>query len=458
MIMKKNIQRIILSLLGLGMIISCSHDGPSLVDRPESIVILEAPNAPLLFLEETWNGHNETLYRYFLDENVAVYYPETVTEDIMWPYLFASNVWAEVVSSYDGFEDDILHVVLHTDELEPFAINKYNSDPEAHIIDLSILSEEDNSNERDAIIRKVSKIVETAAFGIDGSPASEVWKQQWMEIFLYSTYLNLGMEEDAQRIMDANLGVASNFPVENTFWFKDWFFPLYENYGEGVVLNNFFRSLSQHFPVIEGAYERDLTLGEFVHFWSGAAGEDVQPIAEEAFGWNDEYQEQLIQARTDFPNVNYDFPATSEIVDVTEGAIVTVSNEHPNGSDSEFGSSNIADNNYSSKYWIQEYNTNLWMQYELPQAELIDRYELTAGNDVPPRDPRSWTLMGSNDGETWVELDRQEEISWERSERKEFLIENNDTEYKYYRINVFKNNGGGWFQVTEWRLRRFQLI
>lgn len=455
--MKKNIQKIILSLLVLGITLSCSHDGPSLVDRPDSVVILEAPNAPPLFLEESWNGHEGKLFRYFLDDNVAVYYPETVTEDISWPYLFASNVWSQVRSSFTGFNDDILHVVLHKDDVNSFAVNKYNNEAGVHIIDLTLASEEDNTSDRDAIIKEISKIVETSAFGIDRSPASIIWMDQWEKFFLYNTYIDLGLEEDAQRVLDANLNVASNFPVENTFWIRDWFYPLYQEYGEAVVLNNFFRSLSQHFFIIEGAYERDLTFGEFVHFWSGAAGEDIQPIAEEAFGWNDDFQQQLIQARTDFPNVNYPFEPTSEIVDVTTGAVVSVNYERPEGQNSQFGSINIADNDYSSKYWIQEYHKDLYIQLELPQAELVDRYQLTSGNDVPPRDPKSWTFMGSNDGQNWVELDKQEGIMWDRSETKEFLIDN-ETAYKYYRLQVFENNGGGWFQVTELRLLRFQLI
>ncbi|WP_328564964.1 hypothetical protein [Streptomyces coelicoflavus] len=46
-------------------------------------------------------------------------------------------------------------------------------------------------------------------------------------------------------------------------------------------------------------------MGEFVHFWSGAAGTDLSGRAETAFGWTDAYEPQLRRARLDYPGLPY---------------------------------------------------------------------------------------------------------------------------------------------------------
>ena len=43
---------------------------------------------------------------------------------------------------------------------------------------------------------------------------------------------------------------------------------------------------------------------------------------------------------------------------------------------------------------------------QLPEAQTVNSYAFTSGDDVPDRDPRSWVLEGSADGKTWVEVDR----------------------------------------------------
>lgn len=42
---------------------------------------------------------------------------------------------------------------------------------------------------------------------------------------------------------------------------------------------------------------------EFLHFWNGAAGADLQPLAEEAFGWPVEWETQLENAKETFPGI-----------------------------------------------------------------------------------------------------------------------------------------------------------
>ena len=93
-----------------------------------------------------------------------------------------------------------------------------------------------------------------------------------------------------------------------------------------------------------------------------------------------------------------------------------------------------------------------WMMWKMDREFIATYYTLTSGNDAPERDPKNWILEGSNDGENWTELDRQDEVKFNsRFERKIFLI-NNTTPYSHYRLNVSAYNGSNLFQLDEWTL------
>jgi hypothetical protein len=94
---------------------------------------------------------------------------------------------------------------------------------------------------------------------------------------------------------------SDNFPRANTHWFRDWFYPIYNSYGGSQVLNRFFSLLAQYFPKNGNNYSRGMNWGEFVHFWSGAAGVNLKSLATTAFGWPAQYETQFNQARIDFP-------------------------------------------------------------------------------------------------------------------------------------------------------------
>ena len=95
------------------------------------------------------------------------------------------------------------------------------------------------------------------------------------------------------------------FPGPKTHWFRDWFYPLWRDHGGAAVMSRFFGLCARDFPSSGGKYTRDMNWGEFVHFSSGAAGVDLQPLATEAFGWSLDWQAELEAARTAFPRITY---------------------------------------------------------------------------------------------------------------------------------------------------------
>ena len=48
-----------------------------------------------------------------------------------------------------------------------------------------------------------------------------------------------------------------------------------------------------------------MNFGEYIHFMSGAAGKDLRPLAEKAFGPSSERDAQLAKAKSEFSNVTY---------------------------------------------------------------------------------------------------------------------------------------------------------
>ncbi len=142
--------------------------------------------------------------------------------------------------------------------------------------------------------------------------------------------------------------------------------------------------------------------------------------------------------------------------DVTAQATLTVSNENAAGSTSTEGSSHLVDNDYTTKFYTAGFNTtSFWMQLAFPAPQALSAYTLTSGNDSPERDPYTWQLQGSDDGQTWITLDsRSSYLFSARYQTVKFELNQPDnTSHKIYRLLVAQNNGGGAkFQMEEWRM------
>jgi hypothetical protein len=278
--------------------------------------------------QEHWFEHNQLLNRKFYDNDVAVYYDNDVSSSVTWPYTFVGDVWRYVKNVYGSFgSDPHLFAIYHT--------NKYSGGHPSTYFDAS----HDNRNvidvgpgpwtsggtggDLDITTHEVAHIVEGASKGIHGSPAFPIWgDSKWAEIFIYDVYLKLGKTSEATRWYNQMQSSTATFPVAGTHWFRDWFYPIYNNYGGTQVLNRFFTMLAQYFPKNGNSYSRDMNWGEFIHFWSGAAGVSLKPLATAAFGWTTDFETQFNQARIDFPFA-YGTGVASVYKDCNYGGYVT---------------------------------------------------------------------------------------------------------------------------------------
>jgi hypothetical protein len=137
----------------------------------------------------------------------------------------------------------------------------------------------------------------------------------------------------------------------------------------------------------------------------------------------------------------------------------TITAQYPNTNANE-DYPRLIDNNFQTKYY-RSGRTNLWVQYQSTVAAIVTYYTITSANDVPARDPKDWTLAGSNDGVNWTTIDtRLGETFAARFGKKTYLINNNMTAYSYYRLTITANNGQTGTQFAEWELfeRRQQTI
>jgi len=109
------------------------------------------------------------------------------------------------------------------------------------------------------------------------------------------------------------------------------------------------------------------------------------------------------------------------------------------------------DGDSGTKYCTK--SPTMWIQYAFDTGKKrITAYAITTANDHPERDPKDWTLQGTNDGETWDVVDRRpgEKFS-DRFQRRRFEV-TKPGDYAVYKLDVTKNHGENTSQLSELEL------
>ncbi len=120
----------------------------------------------------------------------------------------------------------------------------------------------------------------------------------------------------------------------------------------------------------------------------------------------------------------------------------------------EEGKSMLFDRKFSTKFLTDNKATDtspVVVAFELDTARVLGVYSLTSANDENERDPRKWTLYGSANGSDYTELDTRSDSFSERGQTKSYTVENT-TAYKYYKLEITQNGGGGMTQLADLRL------
>lgn len=115
------------------------------------------------------------------------------------------------------------------------------------------------------------------------------------------------------------------------------------------------------------------------------------------------------------------------------------------------GPSNAFNNN-QEKWCVNK--TAAWIQYQYADnaRRKVTAYSITSGNDAPGRDPRDWRLLGSNDGQTWTEVDARKDEDFSQRWEKRLFVAKAPGEYNGYRLDIQKNHGDVSTQIAEMEL------
>ncbi|GAA0806245.1 discoidin domain-containing protein [Spirilliplanes yamanashiensis] len=303
---------------------------PSIVP-PVSAAPCHGDAPPLLtdFLQ----GHGHPLTRAACNADVAVYHDAALAAvpagQTAWATAFTTDVWRYMKDAYGscavprpacerfGEPRPLLALFHRTAGAGAGGTIRYRFDAATGnraTIDVAAGSWADSAMLRDVITHEACHHAEFDGQGVLDSPAFTVWgDSKWAEFCVYDFYVNTGRQADAERVRaDFGAGRDALPPGAGpSAWFRDWFLPLWrDGGGRPDVMRRFFELTAEHFPRREygggayAAYTRRMTAGEYVHFTSAAAGQDLSGRAAAAFGTGFD-RAQFERARRDFPALTY---------------------------------------------------------------------------------------------------------------------------------------------------------
>lgn len=118
-----------------------------------------------------------------------------------------------------------------------------------------------------------------------------------------------------------------------------------------------------------------------------------------------------------------------------------ISGQYPTFIDGE-GVGELFDDSLQSKYLSKQ--KQAWVQFESPKAEVVRAYSLTSASDAPARDPVSWSLLASTDGNNWQVLHQVDQHRFDgRTQTKRFALENQQA-FRFYRLDMQQNGKTPW--------------
>lgn len=104
----------------------------------------------------------------------------------------------------------------------------------------------------------------------------------------------------------------------------------------------------------------------------------------------------------------------------------------------------------ANTYWTTNTGINTgWLRLQLRAPAPVATYYVRRRDDIPARNPKTWTFEGSNDGTSWTVLDTRTNITWPTAGETKTFNFTNVASYLYYRLNVTANSGDSYLSVAE---------
>lgn len=275
--------------------------------------------APPTTWQEHWFEHNQLVKLKYYDDYVAIYFDDDMSEsEASWLYDYVSKIAKYIRQAYGDIRSDRLYAIFHKNKYYGGHPDFYYSSMHDYrnVIDCgsSDWSEPDFNNatkgiwRADIVLHEAAHIVEFTVHGKKNSPAFNIWKDsKWSEFFEYGFHNEVGSKNYANVKFREFMDKSDSFPKPNTQWFKNWFYPLYSNFGGSKVMRDFYQLIEKYYP-----YEnKDMNWGEYLLFTFGACKERLDELVETAFGWSEEWRNLFNEAATRFPAVTKLFTETT---------------------------------------------------------------------------------------------------------------------------------------------------
>jgi hypothetical protein len=146
------------------------------------------------------------------------------------------------------------------------------------------------------------------------------------------------------------------------------------------------------------------------------------------------------------------------IVIMSGGNLVPVPMTNPYYKSGEYTNNNQTadkafDNSIATK-WLVESNRGYVGASCAAGPRAVRVYSLTSAEDIPGRDPKNWTLDGSNNGTSWSSIASGSGYFTNRNETRAWLA-SNAPPFGAFRLNISTNHGGAEIQLAELRLYEF---
>jgi hypothetical protein len=132
--------------------------------------------------------------------------------------------------------------------------------------------------------------------------------------------------------------------------------------------------------------------------------------------------------------------------DLTNG--ITATSITTSGENAPNETKEKAFDNIRTTKWLTTATTG-YLQADLGTARIVTNYSITSANDVPARDPKNFTLSGSNNGTGFTVLDTRTGETFNSRLLTKYYSFTNNTAYRYYRLTITSNNGDASTQLSE---------